>query len=88
MGAFKNTIKYGKEYRKCSVKECGKVYPATKEYFSPQKIKQKNGDIWYGLRPECKECRRKKGRLAWHKKKDHYDTKNIIDRTSGNMGLL
>ena len=86
MSTIKTFIKYGKEWRKCS--RCGKTYEATKENFSPQKIKQANGETWYGLRPECKECRRVQGRIAWHNKKGHYSSNSAVANKSSGMGLL
>jgi hypothetical protein len=87
MSTCKNTLKFGKEWRKCS-KQCGRILEATTENFSPQKLKLKDGTIWYGLRPDCKECRREEGRIAWHKKKGHYTTSSAVENRSGGMGLL
>ena len=86
MSANKNVIKFGKEWRKCS--KCPKVLEATTENFSPQKIKLKDGTTWYGLRPDCKECRREEGRIAWHKKKGHYATSSAVENRSGGMRLF
>jgi hypothetical protein len=86
MSTIKNFIKFNKEWRKCS--KCGKTYEATIEFFSPQKLKLKDGTIWYGLRPDCKECRREQGRIAWHKNKGHYSSKSVVENRSGGMGLL
>jgi hypothetical protein len=89
----KNVVKYDKEWRKCS--KCKKQYPATTEFFSPQKIKIPYGDgVWYGLRPDCKICRATQGRIAHHKKKGHYtetansETKKKKDIPLGGMGLV
>jgi predicted amidophosphoribosyltransferase len=55
--------------RTCSVKTCGKTYPATTDYFHVSSIRLKNGNIWHGLRPECKFCRNEYRRFKRSQKK-------------------
>lgn len=94
MSADKNVYKFGKEWRKCS--KCGKSYPATTEFFSPQIIHSvrmtKKGEVketWQGLRPDCKECRREEGRIAYHKSRGHYNKpQKKVEIQSGGMGLV
>jgi hypothetical protein len=75
-GVFKNLD----GLRKCSGK-CERLLPATVEYFHKANVKMKNGQIWSGLRPECKDCKNDKrnskiricpsckiNRLEYHKK--------------------
>lgn len=56
---MKGIAKNEEGMRQCCKPECGKIYPATTEFFHRANIKMKNGKIWKGLRPDCKECRNK-----------------------------
>jgi len=47
--------------KRCSgVGSCGRLLPATKEYFHGMMVKRRSKygfHTWRGLRPKCKECR-------------------------------
>lgn len=60
------------EYKECT--QCHKSLPNTEEYFYKQKHKDKSGNVYYTLVPQCKECNRKRSnKYRVEHKKQHND---------------